>query len=72
MVGHGHGVHLIRVAVDMFYQPVCHEGSGEIGRDLFAAILNRQLMVSREYFNKVLSDRKNSSSRKEGRFRGPP
>jgi hypothetical protein len=44
------------------------KGAGEIGNNLFAAILNRQLMVSQEYFNKVLSGRKNSSSHKEDRL----
>ncbi|MDR0308494.1 MAG: type II toxin-antitoxin system HicA family toxin [Coriobacteriales bacterium] len=41
--------------------------SGEIGKGLFAAILKQQLQVSRDYFNRVLADNKNSSNRKSDR-----
>ena len=38
------------------------KSSGGIGRGLFAAILKNQLKASKEYFNRVLSDKKHASN----------
>jgi len=43
------------------------KSSGEIGKGLFAAILKNQLMVSPEYFNLVLSNKKHASNNAEQR-----
>ena len=37
------------------------KGSAEIGKNLFADILKRQLYCSKSYFNKVISNKKHST-----------
>jgi predicted RNA binding protein YcfA (HicA-like mRNA interferase family) len=43
------------------------KSSKEIGKGLFASMLKNQAVVSKEYFNRVLSNKRNSSDDPDGR-----
>jgi len=43
------------------------KSSGQIGKGLFSAILKNQLKVSQDYFNRVLSNKKNATDKVQDR-----